>query len=393
MGKKGGVEQRVLLVALIIVVILVAFWIAIPNLSTTGGNLFQGQQAGVAGIKIAGGSLIDVGASVSQSQCFAAETDAYVGTGWPASCSFSWGSSSDVSPEFKITASVPNIYSDAVDISYSVGNLVALCSADSLISAVSTPCASVNYGKTNTTGYIVPYQFSVDITTNQLSSSHITVEQLTVVNEIKTFTWNNIPPGYQSVNQSTIYGVVSDCTIGSGGGTQSCSTAGSVNNANVQPEAVGSQVALYSDPNLSNLIGTTCPGGNCLPSASNPFPSTYMASVPTYFGSTLSTFGAYGCGFGGVSTCWPSIHLVITVYTFLVGTYIKNSVNPNTQTQSNLPGVSNQNSNPLNGLFNWLANPLNLGILTTLIVAVIIFIIVITIVPRLLLLDAAKKSV
>ncbi len=241
----------------------------------------------------------------------------------------------------------------------------------------------MTYG--NTTGYIVPYQASVDITVNQNSEPHIVAQNLEIVNGISTFLWNNIPSGYQSVNQSTLYAVVSGCEIGNGGSSQSsCSSAGSVNNANIQPDTVGSQVSLFYDQNLQHELGTTCPSGNCLPSSGNPFPSTYMTSQPVYFGITLSSFGAYGCGIGLLSTCWPSIHLTLTVYTFLVGSYLQNSVNPNTITQQGLPGGNNQAGNPLNTLFKRLSNPLNLGTLLTMLVVIGIIVVLVVLGPTIL---------
>ena len=181
------------------------------------------------------------------------------------------------------------------------------------------------------------------------------------------------------VNQSSIYASVSVCTVQTGSGTNPCSTANLVS-ANLNPQAVGSQVELFLDQNLQNQVGATCPSGNCLPSANNPFPSTYMSSEPVYFGITLSNVGAYSCGALGLSTCWPSIHLVLTVYTFLVGTYIPNSVNPVTQTQSQQGGGNNKGGNP----FNWLNNPFNLAILEIIVILVVVAVIAVTVLPRIL---------
>ncbi|MCL4519435.1 MAG: hypothetical protein M1587_09585 [Thaumarchaeota archaeon] len=360
-------EYGALAAVLVLVLFLIVAFVALPQLSVQ--NLFQGQQAGVVGVQIAGSRTISLGSSVSQSQCFSGESDWFVGTSYPATCTFKWISSSSVSPTIYADADLPPLYNDQVQADYSIGNFVPLCSADNLISSSSQQCSQVNYENSagqNFTAYIVPYQFSVDITIDSNSGTHISFKDITFVNEIQNFLWNNIPAGYQSVNQSTIYASIVSCSISSGSGSQDCSSA-NLQYANVNPSASGSQVELYTDSNLQNSIGA-CPVGGCSPPPSNsPFPDSLMTSQPVYFGVTLSSFGAYSCGTLGLSSCFPSVHLVIDAQTFLVGSYIKNSVNPVTQTQGGLGGGNNEGSNPL----NWFNNPFNQFITEAIIIGIL----------------------
>lgn len=372
--KKNQQGQRIAIVVLALIILGAAFFIALPNFSLIGG--LQGQKFTAYGANFQGNGLYQVGTSLPTSLNSQSECSKYIagslGTFGIGGISYSckWSLSGGITnPE--ITANINGFagQSGSVSASASLGNVVAECQAGNLITPSGAgSCPIVQWLSSDGTfnqGWIVQYQTALSLTGSSSGSSNLQLQQIDLILEIASSYWNqaySLNSTYQgSIYQAPLYAYISNCLTSVNGpnaiNTEQCSANNQPAADSVNPMEAGSQIQLYTDPQLAgslNGLGCSIQGSSGLQSCENTLnsqsslPSSLLYNGPAYFGETLQNFGTYTCGgtFGiGTGTCSPTLQLTITFYTLLIGSYIPNSVNPVTSTQTVKGGGGNNACN------------------------------------------------
>ncbi len=158
------------------------------------------------------------------------------------------------------------------------------------------------------------------------------------------------------------------------------STGATPSDDQLNPMSQGASLSLYTGIGGSVPVGSLGLGTGSvqqtLQSGGSPLAPDSSMSEYAYFPIALQNFGAYPCGIGGTSTCYPDVTLTITWYYLVIGSFLW--TNPNHTTYVPTPSCSSFTcSNFLAAIDAWLANPfdtLGLSLFTLAAIAIVVFI-------------------
>lgn len=344
-----------------------------PGFTTVGG--FQGQAYSVQGADFGPLGNVPTGGQIpsvldSSTGCGQYVGGFLLGLG-STSCSWSWADSSLTSPELHVTASDFGAAA-TLDVSYSTSQPVAQCRAGNLITPFgASPCPSIslyvtapNGTRIHEYGWIVSYALGTNVVASGSSTSpygHLQFQGVSWVNQVASFYWPNaysdpLNSSWQGrVFQAPLQLQISSCSTGSTGPggiqAQPCSAPNPPANNELAPMSAGSQVQLYTDPQISGSWGDlacTIAGDTASQCASQVkssingviSPSSAFYEGTTYFPVTMQNFGTYTCGTLSTGLCSSFTDLRFTLYTILMGSYIPNTTSHITQTLSSNGGGS-----------------------------------------------------
>ena len=150
------------------------------------------------------------------------------------------------------------------------------------------------------------------------------------------------------------------CDISTFGCNQS--TGSQPSDDQLNPMSQGASLSLYTGVTSEVPVGSLGVGSGSvqqsLQSGGSPLAPDESMSEYTYFPISLLNFGAYPCGIGGSSTCYPDVTLTITWYYLVVGSFLW--TNPNTTVYVPTPSCSSFTcTNFLASISQWLSNPLD----------------------------------
>ena len=158
------------------------------------------------------------------------------------------------------------------------------------------------------------------------------------------------------------------------------STGGTPSDDQINPMSQGASLSLYTGVGSAVPVGSLGAGSGAvqqnLQSGGSPLAPDQSMSEFTYFPISFQNFGAYPCGVGGTSTCYPDVTLTITWYYLVIGSFLW--TNPNTTNYVPTPSCSSFTcSNFVAAISQWLSNPfdiLGLSVFTLAAIAIVIFI-------------------
>jgi hypothetical protein len=405
-------------------VLTIAFSYKMFGLNVTGG--FQGEGYSVQGLsfgssvgQIAVGdpfpSVLDQGGNGGP--CDTHINAALLGSTFGFSCDWKWDSASITNPEIHETSKSP-LASEDLTASYQTAQPVAECQAGNLVTpSGKPPCPTIDFYSTAANGtkihqygWIVSYALSTAVTAGG-STSSITdwsaFQGVTWVNQLAAFYWPNAysdptDSSWQgNVFQAPLQLYINDCETGSTGSgsvnTQPCSNNGGPENNVLNPMNAGSQIQLYTDPQMTgswqnlqcSIAGEA--SSTCAQSIQTTLngvvsPSQYFYEGVTYFPITMQDFGNYRCGTFSLNLCSSFTDIHMTLYTILLGSYIAGSTSQITQTQSNNGGGSNPCGTGQTSLFGACLDSASLA------VALMAFFLVVAIVVVVLLVVLRRPS-